>query len=137
VLEAATVVKLMVNEVIRTVGPEKDLKRYAPDRLARVLGSPFASRITDHFAPLLGAQRDVKVSTDPLGLWWRTGYELRTRVSHEGYRPLAPEALEAVQTMEALHDWTGRALARDPIVGKNFHPEFRPHATSHGREPLD
>jgi hypothetical protein len=79
-----------------------------------VLDGPFASRVKDHFAPLLGFQRDPVTSSDPLGDWWQQCYLLRNNVVHRGHQPTFVEVDRAFGVAHALHNEVGKRLSSDP-----------------------
>jgi hypothetical protein len=88
VVEAGTATELLVSGVLRTIGQAKG---YDQGKLTIVLSAPFKARVTDHFAALLGYDRDPTVGSDALGEWWRDGYLLRNAVvpaiGHRTTRP--------------------------------------------------
>jgi hypothetical protein len=113
VVEASTATELLVSGVLRSIGPTKG---YDHTKLSNVLNGNFKPRVTDHFAPLLGYDRDPSTGNDALGEWWRHGYSLRNRVVHRGHRPSDDETAEAVATARALNFDAGDRLAQDASV---------------------
>jgi len=111
--DGSTATELLVSGVLRTIGQAKG---YDQGRLTNVLGAPFKARVTDHFAALLGYDRDPAVGSDALGEWWRGGYLLRNSVVHAGHRPSDDETVRAVDTARALNFDAGDRLARDASV---------------------
>jgi hypothetical protein len=70
--------------------------------ITNVLDGAFAARVRDHFAKLLGYSGDPRTATDPLGSWWREGYQLRNQVVHLGHRPTPEEAHAALLATDTL-----------------------------------
>ena len=113
VIEAGTATELLVSGVLRTIGP---VKGYDQAKLQNVLNGGFRPRVEDHFAVLLGYERDPEVGNDALGKWWRHGYALRNRVVHQGHRPSDSETARAVDTARTLNFDAGDRLAKDASV---------------------
>ena len=113
IVESGTATELLVSAVLRTIGPAKG---YGPTKLSNVLDGAFKVRVTDHFAVILGYDRDPTTGKDALGDWWCRGYLLRNKVVHAGYRPSDDEAGRAVDTARALNADAGDRLARDASI---------------------
>lgn len=111
VLESSIGVELLVNTVIRELGGSFG---YSDTKQQRVLDAPFASRVRDHFAVMLGFDREIRDGRDRLGEWWTGAYALRTRVAHEGYRPVFQEARDALRESQDLFLAVKVALWQEP-----------------------
>jgi hypothetical protein len=110
VIEATTAIELLVNTVIREIGPRRDAVRYTPKKLSAVMETGFRGRLIDHYAVLLDAEPDLASDAEPIGRWWNHCYLLRNRAAHEGYRPPDQQAVAALVAAEELNAWTGRRL---------------------------
>jgi hypothetical protein len=122
VVEATTSIEVLVNVVIRVVGPQKDSKRYHPTTLPNILEAGFKNKVLDHLVILLGVPRpDLNSEGDQLGRWWQRCYLLRNEIVHQGHRPTDEEALRAVEASAALSGWIGDRMEHDPVIGTRFH----------------
>lgn len=81
-------------------------KGSSQERIENLLNNTgFQNLLRDHLAGPLGVKLDKPYSgSDPLSNWLRVVYKLRNRVAHEGYKPTALEAMQAVElTDELIH----------------------------------
>jgi hypothetical protein len=111
VLDCGTAIELIVNFAIREIGA---VRGYKAQKLTGALATGFKNRTKHHFAALLGYDPNVEVSGDSLGRWWASGYSMRNKVSHTGYRPTAGEARAAYDTAEDLFNDVGDRMVADP-----------------------
>jgi hypothetical protein len=119
VIDCGTAAELLVDFAVRELG---SVHGYDPRKLENVLSGGFKNRVVEHFAPLLGYDRDLGAEADELGIWWRDGYLLRNRVAHSGYRPLSQQAAEAFQATEALYFDVQNRMADDPVYARELAP---------------
>jgi TPR repeat protein len=86
--------------------------------------TPFRNRFSDHFGHALGVvvERDA-TGDDPASTWLRTAYPLRNKVAHNGYRPNAEEAVNAVVLAFDLMDFAASRAEEDTSFGITF-PEI-------------
>lgn len=134
VLDAGTGIELLVNTSIREIGPQQG---DSDESVERALNKGFASRVRDDFARLFGFAQTPDESEDALGEWWRKGYTLRNRVTHEGHLPTVDEAAEAFSTAQKLTDAVGEAILRDPDIREAVERAHERHATPPDAAPPD
>lgn len=101
VIEATTAVEMLVADVIRTVCP---LAGYDATKVQAAATAPFASRIKDHVAAMLGYDLAPSTSSDALGRWWQCCYALRNDAVHGGLVPSLSQSLAAVTSAADLLD---------------------------------
>jgi hypothetical protein len=58
---------------------------------------------------MLGGDWSLK-GTGPVAAWWQDCYNLRNRVSHEGFQPSELEAIDTLDAVENLWTWTSDRL---------------------------
>lgn len=114
VVDAGTSVEMLMAAAFRFAAPEHG---YSGKKMQNVLATTgFKNLLIDHCAGLFGYAKDLDRSSDALGVWWQTGYELRNRVVHAGEEPTEDETLDAVKAAEALFRDLGNRLMADPKV---------------------
>jgi hypothetical protein len=114
VVDAGTSVEMLMAAAFRFTAPEHG---YSSTKVQNVLEkSGFKNLLVDHCAGLFGYGQDLDRSSDPLGVWWQTGYELRNRVVHTGEEPTEDETLDAVKAADALFRDLGNRLMADSKV---------------------
>jgi hypothetical protein len=117
IVDAGTAVEMLISAAIRLVGPERG---YDDKKMEGVLAAPFASRVTDHFATLLGFGVEPWNADDALGEWWRQGYAARNEVVHSGHKPNEEEADHAlVSGLNLQRDLVERMRA-DAVLRKRL-----------------
>lgn len=119
VIEAGTAIELLVHRVVFGV---ELAKGSPPEQIENLLESTgFQNLVCDHLAKHLGvAVKKPYPGSDPLSRWLRVVYKLRNRVAHEGYKPTAQEAFDAIGLTRELIGFVAVTAEHNAQLGITF-----------------
>jgi hypothetical protein len=111
ILQLGTAMEVLVSTLIREIASRRGID------VTNVLGPNgpgLRNLVVDHLPRYIGASvrhDDLDGTGHPMGWWWTSGYGLRDRVAHDGYRAHGGDAEDAVMAARHVVRWLGERLS--------------------------